>query len=264
MKYPFEIKKKGQENVSELPSNILEKLDLSFVETENRFVWDGKSFYWNDLEAGHLDIDFFSKKMRYRMQHINKAQEPLLRALGWKSTESKRVLDMTAGLGRDSCLLFFAGFHVTMFERNPVLQILLQNALEALPSADFSSTIKLEKEDSIVFLQKMKKQQTSLDSSSDSLLDSSEDESLIADAIYMDPMYPERKKSALVKKELRIIRNLVGSDMDSEQLLLTALESKVQRVVVKRPKGATYVADLVPNHSVESPNTRFDVYLTQL
>lgn len=260
MKYPFEIKKKGQEKVSELPNDILAQLEPHFVETENRFVWDGKSFYWNDLEAGHLDIDFFSKKMRYRMQHINKAQEPLLRALGWKSTESKRVLDMTAGLGRDSCLLFFAGFHVTMFERNPVLQILLQNALESLPSADFTSTIQLEKEDSIVFLQKMQEPQTSSDSSSAP----SENESLIADAIYMDPMYPERKKSALVKKELRIIRNLVGSDMDSERLLLTALESKVQRVVVKRPKGATYVADLVPNHSVESPNTRFDVYLTTL
>ena len=254
MKYPFEIKKKGQENVSQLPHNILEQLAPDFVEAENRFVWDGKNFYWSDLEAGHLDIDFFSKKMRYRMQHINKAQEPLLRALGWKSTESKRVLDMTAGLGRDSCLLFFAGFHVTMFERNPVLQILLQNALEGLPSADFSSTIQLEREDSITFLEKVMSEKR----------DVSAEASPIADAIYMDPMYPERKKSALVKKELRIIRNLVGSDMDSEKLLLTALESKVPRVVVKRPKGATYVADLVPNHSVESPNTRFDVYLTTL
>lgn len=247
MNYPFEITKKGQDSALQLPENILAELSFGFVESENRFVWDGKKFYWNDLEAGHLEIDFFSKKMRYRMQHMNKAQEPLLRALGWKSTEQKQVLDMTAGLGRDACLLFFAGFNVTMFERNPVLQILLQNALNALPSGDFSQSFDLEKEDSITFLNKK--------------IESFSTENF-ADAIYMDPMYPERKKSALVKKELRIIRNLVGADMDSEALLSLAIKSGVPRVVVKRPKGSEFVADLKPNHSVESPNTRFDVYLS--
>lgn len=246
MGYPFEVTKKGHDNVSTLPSYIASELTDAYLETENRFVWDGKKFYWNDLEAGHLEIDFFSKKMRYRMQHINKAQEPLLRALGWKSTEQKSVLDMTAGLGRDACMLFFAGFNVTMFERNPILQLLLANALSELPSEDFSQQFILEKEDSIVYLRRMIELNLAAP---------------FADAIYMDPMYPERKKSALVKKELRIIRNLVGADLDSESLLLMAIESGVPRVVVKRPKGATFVADKKPNHSVESPNTRFDVYL---
>lgn len=247
MNYPFEITKRGQDNVLQLPEEILSNLISDFEATENRFVWDGKKFYWHDLEAGHLEIDFFSKKMRYRMQHINKAQEPLLRALGWKSTAQKQVLDMTAGLGRDACLLFFAGFNVTMFERNPILQILLQNAVNALTSEDFTQHLRFEKEDSITFLERMAK----IDSTGS-----------FADAIYMDPMYPERKKSALVKKELRIIRNLVGADMDSEELLSLALKSGVTRVVVKRPKGAEFVADLQPHHSVESPNTRFDVYLS--
>lgn len=247
MSYPFEITKKGLDSVSSLSEEILSVLNPAEDLQENRFVWDGKKFYWHDLEAGHLDIDFFSKKMRYRMQHINKAQEPLLRALGWKSTEQKNVLDMTAGLGRDACMLFFAGFNVTMFERNPVLQILLENAVTALPSADFSQRLVLAKEDSITYLERMAQE----DSAGN-----------FADAIYMDPMYPERKKSALVKKELRIIRNLVGADMDSEALLSLALASGVSRVVVKRPKGAEFVADLKPSHSVESPNTRFDVYLS--
>ena len=247
MSYPFEITKKGHDSVSSISTTILSKLEKSFDTEQNRFVWDGKKFYWFDLEVGHLEIDFFSKKIRYRMQHINKAQEPLLRALGWKSTEQKQVLDMTAGLGRDACLLFFAGFNVTMFERNPVLQLLLENALTALPEADFSQQFLLAQEDSISYLKRMKVEDPTGD---------------FADAIYMDPMYPERKKSALVKKELRIIRHLVGADMDSEALLQAAIESGVSRVVVKRPKGATYVADRTPNHSVESPNTRFDVYLS--
>lgn len=249
MQYPFEITKKGANVPLVLPDVVLAQLGDTFMPDESRFVWDGKSFYWHDLEAGHLEIDFFSKKMRYRMQHINKAQEPLLRALGWKRTERKHVLDMTAGLGRDSCLLFFAGFDVTMFERGEVLQILLTNALSELPVADFQQSFNLMREDSIHYLERMKQETTA-------------DSKPIADAIYIDPMYPERKKSALVKKELRIIRNLVGADFDSEQLLTLAIESGVSRVVVKRPKGSDYVADRVPSHSVESPNTRFDVYLS--
>lgn len=247
MSYPFEVTKKGLERVSELSEAILSVLAEEYDAAENRFVWDGKKFYWNDLEAGHLEIDFFSKKMRYRMQRINKAQEPLLRAIGWKSSEQKRVLDMTAGLGRDACLLFFAGCNVVMFERNPVLQLLLENAVNALPSEDFTQSLTFVKEDSILFLKRMIGEDPSGN---------------FADVIYMDPMYPERKKSALVKKELRIIRNLVGADMDSEELLSLAMKSGVSRVVVKRPKGAGFVAGLRPNHSVESPNTRFDVYLS--
>lgn len=251
MLYPFEITKKGAKVPFKLPEAVASQLGDTFLPDESRFVWDGKSFYWHDLEAGHLEIDFFSKKMRYRMQHINKAQEPLLRALGWKSTERKHVLDMTAGLGRDSCLLFFAGFDVTMFERGEVLQLLLLNALSELPVNDFSQSLHLMREDSIHYLERMKQ------------VDFAEpNEAPIADAIYIDPMYPERKKSALVKKELRIIRNLVGADFDSERLLTRAIESGVPRVVVKRPKGSDYVADRVPSHSVESPNTRYDVYLT--
>ncbi len=254
MSYPLEISKKGQGVALPVSDEIRAQLNESFDPDASRFVWDGKTFFWNDLEAGHLDIDFFSKKMRYRMQHINKAQEPLLRALGWKSTERKHVLDMTAGLGRDSCMLFFAGFNVTMFERNPVLQILLTHALSELPNAGFEQHLALAPEDSILYLQRMQQVQMS----------ESEDKDIaghFADAIYIDPMYPERKKSALVKKELRIIRNLVGADRDSELLLQSAIESGVARVVVKRPKGSDFVADRVPSHSVESPNTRYDVYL---
>ena len=256
MQYPFEITKKGANIPLEIPAEIQAKLLDSFDPEASRFVWDGKRFFWNDLEAGHLDIDFFSKKMRYRMQHINKAQEPLLRALGWKSTEQKHVFDMTAGLGRDACLLFFAGFNVTMFERNPVLQILLKNALSEIPANEFTQCFKLAPQDSISYLTNIVEKNLASNVQNDQA-----DKTPFADAIYIDPMYPERKKSALVKKELRIIRNLVGADFDSEQLLETAIKSGVARVVVKRPKGSEYVADLAPSHSVESPNTRFDVYL---
>ena len=268
--YPFEIIKKGLENPLQLPSSL--KIELQDFEAYcldhalqsngadiNRFIWDGTRFYWQDLEAGNLEIDFSSKKLQYRMQKLNKAQEPLLRAVGWKSTERQRVWDLTAGLGRDSALLYFAGLQVLMFERNPVLQTLLQYGLTQLSQpvkqADIGTTVEpylyLMPQDAITFLQNRDSQKMQM---SDIAIP-------LADVIYMDPMYPERKKSALVKKELRIIRNLVGADLDNELLLKSALASGASRVVVKRPKGAEFVADLKPSHSVESPNTRFDVYL---
>lgn len=268
--YPFEIIKKGLEHPIQLPTAL--KIELQDFETYcldhtselnrsdmNRFIWDGARFYWQDLEAGNLEIDFASKKLQYRMQKLNKAQEPLLRAVGWKSTERQRIWDLTAGLGRDSALLYFAGLQVLMFERNPVLQTLLQYGLAQLSQpvgqADIGTAVDpylyLMPEDAIAFLQNRGSQEMQMNDIAIPL----------ADVIYMDPMYPERKKSALVKKELRIIRNLVGADLDNELLLKNALASGVPRVVVKRPKGAEFVADLKPSHSVESPNTRFDVYL---
>ncbi|MFO1350284.1 MAG: class I SAM-dependent methyltransferase [Gammaproteobacteria bacterium] len=38
------------------------------------------------------------------------------------------------------------------------------------------------------------------------------------EVIYLDPMYPERSKAALVKKESRVLRELVGPDDDAARL----------------------------------------------
>ena len=79
------------------------------------------------------------------------------------------------------------------------------------------------------------------------------------DCLYLDPMYPPRKKSALVKQDLRLIRELVGTDEDASELLSAALASDVRRVVAKRPGYAKPM--LRPSHTIESGATRFDVYL---
>ncbi|HEY3487658.1 MAG TPA: class I SAM-dependent methyltransferase, partial [Gammaproteobacteria bacterium] len=81
------------------------------------------------------------------------------------------------------------------------------------------------------------------------------------DVIYMDPMYPQRGKSALVKKEMRYTRALVGEDADAGELLAIALNVARRRVVVKRPKGAETLTDLKPNTTIASKNTRYDIYI---
>jgi 16S rRNA (guanine1516-N2)-methyltransferase len=74
-------------------------------------------------------------------------------------------------------------------------------------------------------------------------------------------MYPVRKKSALVKKDMQILQHLLGKDESAELLLQTALECAARRVVVKRPIHAEPVGGMNPGTSISGKKTRYDVYL---
>lgn len=216
------------------------------------FVWEDDELYWQDDAKQKLRVDFASSKQLWRFSKLNKAQEPLLRALKWKNGECQTVWDLTAGLGRDGGLLAYSGFDVTFFERNPTLQILLSESIYALQTEmpDMAERIRLNSMNSIEYMKQ-------------ALSDISIN---VPMNCYMDPMYPHRKKSALVKLDLRMVRNLVGDDPDSSELLSSALEllhsnRGMKRVVVKRPAKSEYLGDFKPSYSVEAPNTRLDVYI---
>ena len=80
------------------------------------------------------------------------------------------------------------------------------------------------------------------------------------DVVYLDPMYPHKQKSALVKKEMRLFQHLVGGDLDADQLLEPALNLARKRVVVKRPDYAEFLAQIPPHFSRQTKNHRFDIY----
>lgn len=250
--YPIKFRKSG--TLETLPALAVNVKEVHKKEECNHFLWDGETLKWVDLEAGNLEVDFLSAKLKWRYERINRAQEPLLRALDWHSETPQTLFDLTAGLGRDSLMLLHAGFTVTMFERDPVLQVLLGEAVKCFQAEKPIEANRLTfiAEDAGAYLTRLIAENVNGDLNS---------EASVPDLIYMDPMYPEREKSALVKKELRIIRNRVGADHDSEVLLEKALQTGAKRVVVKRPSHAPFVGDKSPHHSVESPNTRFDVYM---
>ena len=81
------------------------------------------------------------------------------------------------------------------------------------------------------------------------------------DVIYIDPMYPDRKKSALVKKDMQILHKLIGSSIDEEELLQCALHNAKRRVVVKRPIQADTISGIKPTMAITSKKTRYDVYV---
>lgn len=191
-----------------------------------------------------LQIDFLKGKTAYRLKHSGIKNELLARAVGLKHQYKPIVLDTTAGLGRDGFLLAYLGCDVTLLERSPAVATELQTALNlALTDPAFSHLkIKLINIDGKDYLQQLNAENN-------------------FDVIYLDPMYPHRKKSALVKKEMRTLRTLVGDDEDAPALLQLALQHAKKRVVVKRPRLAEVLGGIKPDFCIEGSQQRFDVYL---
>jgi len=197
-----------------------------------------------DEKPSQLKFDLAEGEVAIRANKVSKSNETIARAIGCKPHFRPRVLDEPAGMGRDSLMMAMLGCDVVMQERNFAIYSLLKNALERLQN---SSSVNQPQAKNIKLL------------SADSLIAQPDLDNV--DVIYLDPMFPERKKSALVKKEMRLFKRLVGADPDANQLLQQALESKVSRVVVKRPKGATLLAELKPSHEIKAKKFRYDVYL---
>ncbi len=188
-------------------------------------------------------IDFNSGALTYRRQHGGGRQQALSRAIGLKSNKCPWVIDATAGLGRDSFILASLGCRITMFERNPILQVLLEDGLirglDNPETHDICSRMELIPVD----IQQWGGSQPA------------------ADVLFLDPMYPHRQKSSLVKKEMRIIRQLVGDDPDADSLLFFGLSTNIPRIVVKRPKNAPFLGNKKPSTCLKEKNSRFDIYL---
>lgn len=195
-----------------------------------------------------LYVDFIGGKNGYRLAKNCTIRQPLARAVGIKSGFRPTVFDATAGLGADGFVLASLGCQVTICERSPLLGALLEDGLERALQDERTNTIVSDRlhliiEDSQEYLLTT---QTSFHT------------------IYLDPMYPHRRQSALNKQTLRIIRRLVGDDLDGGSLLEIAVKKAANRVVVKRPGGAPHLGNLSPTHTIEMKNSRFDVYLTNL
>lgn len=191
-----------------------------------------------------LYIDFSSKRMNYRRETISMRKETLVRAMGLKSHAEPFIVDATAGLARDSFILASLGFQVQLIERSPVIHALLrdgiQRGLQHILIAPIVKRMQLIQSDATTWLKKLTKK---------------------PDIIYLDPMFPERKKSALPKLDMRIFHDVAGDDPDADLLLQTALACATERVVVKRPRLAEELSGIKPTYSLAGNSCRFDIYI---
>jgi len=196
-------------------------------------------------------VDFVGGKMAHRLRFGGGRGQPLARAVGLKGATPPTVVDATAGLGRDAFVLASLGARVTLLERSPVLAALLEDGLRRATLDPQTCDIvepgmTLIHTNAIRWLRHCEQDQR-------------------PDVVYLDPMYPHRDKSALVKKEMRALRRLVGDDTDADTLLHAALGCARRRVVVKRPRTAPaldgeILAGRRPASCVQSKNTRYDLY----
>lgn len=193
---------------------------------------------------GPVRVDFVEGAAAHRRQFGGGNGQMIAKAVGIQSGIRPTILDATAGLGRDAFVLASLGCSVTLMERHPLVAALLEDGL--LRAAQSESTAEIA--------QRMR------------LLSGNAIQSMTAwsteapQVIYLDPMFPHRDKSALVKKEMRLFRPLVGDDDDAPELLQAALQLATHRVVVKRPRKAPAIAGTAPSHTLEGKSSRYDIY----
>ncbi len=191
-----------------------------------------------------LVVDFVGGAVAHRFRFGGGRGQALPKAIGMKSRNSPSVIDATAGLGRDAFLLASLGSEVTMIERSDEMHRLLAEGMERARAAGGEVAEVIAR-------------MTLLHGDAKALLPE-----LSAEVVLVDPMHPPRKNSALVKKDMRLIRQIVGTDEDSVDLMRVALECASKRVVLKWPQKADPMQGIrASSHQITGKSTRYDVFM---
>jgi 16S rRNA (guanine1516-N2)-methyltransferase len=195
-------------------------------------------------QTGELRVDFVSGAVAHRLKFGGGRGQALAKAMGLRAGKTPMIVDATAGLGRDAFLLASLGAQVTLIERSPQMHALLVQGMQRAKDegGEFSDIIG---------------RMTLLQGDAKDLLPE-----LSGEAILIDPMHPRRKNSALVKRELRQVREIVGSDDDAAELVRVALKHARSRVVLKWPAKADPIVGIrACSHQILGKSTRYDVFM---
>ena len=194
------------------------------------------------LVSGGQELRGDFAKMLSRVQNGAWQRELLARAAKLKNVDGLlTAVDATAGLGEDSLVLAAAGYAVRMYERNDVIYELLRDAVERAKQTPELTEIAARME---VFHGDSAAAMAAMDTPPDIIL--------------LDPMFPARQKSALVKKKLQIIQQLETPCADEAGLLLAAARAKPRRLIIKRPPKGPFLAGVKPDYSISGKAVRFD------
>lgn len=194
---------------------------------------------------GATYADFVSGAVAHRRQFGGGKGQMIAKAVGIKGGIKPGVLDATAGLGKDAFVLATLGCEMTLIERSPIIHALLEDGLLRAAHSDVGDIVQrmhLIHANSICWMREQAEQGRKFP------------------VVYLDPMFPHSDKSALVKKEMRAFRPVVGDDLDADNLLDSALAIAENRVVVKRPRKAPFLADRKPSLQFEGKSSRYDIY----
>jgi len=226
---------------------------LTLMDVDGQLVLAGdERLYGKPLAA-----DFVAGKAAHRRRFGGGRGQLIAKACGLgtgkgtgkgQGATTPSIVDATAGLGRDAFVLASLGARVLMLERVPAIYALLEDALVRArldaEVAPIAARLLLAHVDA-----------------SRGLAEAIADTRHAPQVIHLDPMFPHRDKSALVKKEMRLFRELAGDDEDAPRLLEAALDVASHRVVVKRPRKAPPIEGPAPHHVLEGKTSRYDLYV---
>lgn len=216
--------------IGEFPEADKEDLVLSFGK-------EGLS-----LNSGKLSLIADLTTMLPRVKDEMWKHELIAKASKFKNVEGNlTAIDATAGLGEDSLILAAAGFSVILYEYDPVIAALLKDALRRAKK--------------VPELKEMVQRMTLVEGDSIRGMTQRVDE---VDLIYLDPMFPERQKSCLIKKKFQLLQKLESPCSDEEELLQAALVAKPKRIMIKRPAKGPYIAGVKPAYSILGKSIRYD------
>lgn len=194
------------------------------------------------LTDGKLKLcaDFTTEKKRLKPNNLN--GEMLVKAARIKGEAAGlRLLDATAGLGEDSLLLAAAGFLVDLYEYDEVIGALLEDAMNRAENdtdlAPVIARMTLHREDSIAAMKAL---------------------DYVPDVVLLDPMFPARSKSGMIKKKFQLMQQLESPCANEAMLLEAALSTGASKIVIKRPAKGPFLAGVKPSYSVDGNAIRYD------
>jgi len=192
-----------------------------------------------------LKCSFIEGPILHRLKYGKGRGQNLAKAVGMKFNKNRNIIDATAGLGYDSFILASLGAKVTLIERSQKMHELLQNGIDE--GISFGGEI-----------EKIINRMELLFGDSKDILPK-----LTPEVIMIDTMYKDRKKTALVKNNMRLVREIVGPDSDYIELLKVALNCAKNRVVLKQPRYAEPIKEITKcSHQILGKTIRYDVFMT--
>ena len=192
-----------------------------------------------------LKCSFIEGPILHRLKYGKGRGQNLAKAVGFKFNKNRTIIDATAGLGYDAFILASLGANVTLIERSEKIYDLLKAAISEakLYGGEISNIVN---------------RMNLLFGDSKDILPK-----IAPEVILIDTMYKERKKSALVKNDMRLVREVVGSDSDHVELINVALNNASKRVVIKQPRYAETLDNIKGcSHQILGKTIRYDVYVT--
>ena len=192
-----------------------------------------------------LKCSFIEGPILHRLKYGKGRGQNLAKAVGFKFNKNRTIIDATAGLGYDAFILASLGANVTLIERSEKIYDLLKAAISEakLYGGEISNIVN---------------RMNLLFGDSKDILPN-----IAPEVILIDTMYKDRKKSALVKNDMRLVREVVGSDSDHVELINVALNNASKRVVIKQPRYAEALDNIKGcSHQILGKTIRYDVYVT--